>query len=56
LLGKVLVDERGNAFLDNALLIILLTFGVAGFIVSLAGALGAKFTEITGRVNQIGTP
>lgn len=53
---KIMSDERGSAFLDNALLIILLTFGVAGFIVSLASAMGAKFSSITDRVNQIGTP
>ena len=56
MLRRLIFDERGNAFLDHALLMIILTLGVAGFVKGLANALGTKFGDLTSRVNQIGTP
>jgi len=53
---KLLSGERGSAFLENALWIILFTLTIAVMVTSLASATGTKFGELTDRIGQVGTP
>lgn len=51
---EILLNQKGQTFLENLLYVILFVFVIAVFINSLAGAVGEKFGEMTERVNQIG--
>ncbi|SMB95710.1 Flp pilus assembly protein, pilin Flp [Thermanaeromonas toyohensis ToBE] len=53
---KILRDQRGSTFIENALWIILFVLAISPFLVTLATAIGTKFTEMASRINSIGTP
>ena len=53
---KLLSDERGSTFLENALWIILFTLTIAVMVTGLASVAGTKFGELTDRIGQVGTP
>ena len=53
---RVLQDERGSQFIENALWIILFTFAVAILVGNLADATSIKFQQMTQRIEQVGTP
>lgn len=56
LMKKLLRDQRGSTFIENALWIILFVLAISPFLVTLATAIGTKFTEMASRINAIGTP
>lgn len=56
MLRKLIFDERGSSFLENALWIILFVLTVAGFTAALADATGQKFEELKSRITQVGAP
>lgn len=55
-LKRLLGDERGSSFLENALWLILFTLTIAAFVASLASVTGEKISELTNRVGEVGTP
>jgi hypothetical protein len=55
-LKKLVSDERGSSFLENALWIILFVLTIAAFTANLADATGQKFEELRNRITQIGAP
>ncbi|WP_161485024.1 hypothetical protein [Neomoorella mulderi] len=52
----MLADRRGSSFIENALWIILFVLTISPFILTLATAIGTKFTEMVSKINAIGTP
>lgn len=56
MLKKLVSDERGSSFLENALWIILFVLTIAAFTANLADATGQKFEELRNRITQIGAP
>jgi len=49
-------NERGNAFVEVALIIIFLVLSVAPYLTSLGTTTGSKVQELTAKVGQVGTP
>ena len=53
---RILKDQRGSSFLENALWIILFVLTIAPFVLSLATTTGSKFEGMAGRIGEVGTP
>jgi Flp pilus assembly pilin Flp len=52
---KILHDQRGQTFIEVLLYILVFCLVVATFVSPLAQAVGSKFTDMTDRINQIGS-
>lgn len=49
-------NERGNAFVEVALIIIFLALSVAPYLTTLGTTTGGKVQDMTNKVSQVGTP
>ena len=55
-LRRLLTDQRGNVFIEVALVVILLAFAVAPYLFSLGSTTGTKIDEMTTKIGEVGTP
>ncbi|SFH33874.1 hypothetical protein SAMN05660649_04802 [Desulfotomaculum arcticum] len=49
-------DERGQTFIEIALVIILVVFAVAPFLSGLSGTTSEKLQDMSDKIGSVGTP